>query len=335
MKGALHISKFLYGANEKTKEALCKTKRNGFIKIKWLIIVGVIFVSLLWGGFIYKSFGSLTNSKTRSEYTKAGHYEDRRYGFSFDLPVACYIHKNKLKKRVSQPQRIAVIGGLFGKSSGLSDFLREFSFAKGKRTKSVDIVASFIVYYDEHPSKTDALSYLKQVYEPLTERIGEVEILEEKATKNRYGESAFQIYRQVERYPDVWQIGNSREDLIFEMSAMKGFRKVILYKGKAYVIDAKVLAIGEGKPREEDREKWRKLRELKEKRQPKPPAKQAGHMEWMESEPFQNPSPEELKLLNELSPEFTALKNKVVNALESSNEVKWSRQLTESFKVLP
>ena len=183
MKGALHISKFLYGANEKTKEALCKTKRNGFIKIKWFIIVGVIFVSLLWGGFIYKSFGSLTNSKTRSEYTKAGHYEDRRYGFSFDLPVACYIHKNKLKKRVSQPQRIAVIGGLFGKSSGLSDFLREFSFAKGKRTKSVDIVASFIVYYDEHPSKTDALSYLKQVYEPLTERIGEVEILEEKATK--------------------------------------------------------------------------------------------------------------------------------------------------------
>jgi hypothetical protein len=161
MQGALPISKFLYGANAKTKEALRKTKRNGFIKIKWLIIVGVVFISLLWGAFIYKSFGSLTNPKTRSEYTKAGHYEDRHYGFSFDLPVACYIHKNKLKKRVSKPQRIAVIGGLFAKSSGLSDFLREFSFAKGKRTKSVDIVASFIVYYDEHPSKTDALSYLK------------------------------------------------------------------------------------------------------------------------------------------------------------------------------
>lgn len=35
----------------------------------------------------------------------------------------------------------------------------------------------------------------------------------------------------------------------------------------------------------------------------------------MESEPFKNPAPEELMLLNQLSPELLALKNKVVNTL--------------------
>ncbi|MBC7329603.1 hypothetical protein H5T88_04510 [bacterium] len=122
--------------------------RNGFIRVRGLIIVVVIFFLLLWGAFIYKSLASLTNPKARCEYVGAGHYEDRLYGFSFDLPMASYIHKSELKKQISKPQRIAVIGGLFAKSPGLGDFLREFSFAQGRRSQSVDIVASFQVYDD-------------------------------------------------------------------------------------------------------------------------------------------------------------------------------------------
>lgn len=36
------------------------------------------------------------------------------------------------------------------------------------------------------------------------------------------------------------------------MTAIKGFRKVILYNGKAYLMDVRVLAMGKSKPREED-----------------------------------------------------------------------------------
>jgi hypothetical protein len=308
-------------------------KKRGFTIIVGLIIAGVISLAIVSGHFMRKCLKSFPKPNIRGQYVKAGHFEDKVYGFSFYLPVACYIHKTELKKPSPNPLGVTVISGLFSKSRGLEDFLRELTFWKGKQPQSIDVIASFKVYYNAYLSQTDPASYVKQVLNLLNEKFGDIEILEEKVTKNGDNITILQVYRQIQKFPDVWRISTSNDDLLFEATAMMGFRKAIVLQRKAYAIDVQVVAIGEGKPKRGNIEEWKKLLELKEKRQPKLLAKQAGTIEWMATQPFQNPSLDEVELLDKLSSEFAILKNKTLKTLESSNEIKWSRQLTESFRV--